>query len=412
MNKITSSLMQDRQFRRYFTFLLSFCLLLFMITILFAHTLTNSAKSLLLSHDEAIASSLIQQGIAENVIAKALTGNGDVTQEGADFLVKIGLRPALETKLLPQLYHFYKFTLCSSFAVMLPVCLLLITVSLLFLHRREQLYLRACSVIDSYISNDYAHRLPQTEEGAVYQMFSSVDRLATMLQAQNEVQQQSKIFLRNTISDISHQLKTPLAALSMYQEIMENEPDQPAVIQKFASKTGLALRRMEQLIGSLLKITRLDAGNIIFDKQPCRLPELISQAINELTIRAVNEHKTIVLDGPADDVLLCDPAWTGEAIGNIAKNALDHTNAGGTIRILWDSSPLTTRIRISDDGNGIAPEDIHHIFKRFYRSSKSSDTPGIGLGLPLAKSIVEGQNGTISVQSTLHAGTTFTILFS
>ncbi|MDE6387752.1 MAG: HAMP domain-containing histidine kinase [Lachnospiraceae bacterium] len=412
MNKITSSLMQDRQFRRYFTFLLSFCLLLFIITILFAHTLTNSAKSMLLSHDEAIASSLIKQGVSENVIAQALTGNNDAhTQEGADFLMKIGLHPTLETKFLPHLHHFHRRILASSCAVILPVCLLLIVASLLFMHRREQLYLRACTVIENYISNDYTYRLPQTDEGAVYQMFSSVDRLATMLQAHNEVQQQSKIFLRNTISDISHQLKTPLAALSMYQEIMENEPDQTAVIQKFAAKTGLALRRMEQLIGSMLKITRLDAGNIVFDKQSCRLCELISQAISELTTRAASEHKTIVLDGSADDMLLCDPAWTGEAIGNIVKNALDHTNLGGTIRILWDSSPLTTRIQISDDGEGIAPEDIHHIFKRFYRSSKSSDMPGIGLGLPLAKSIVEGQSGTISVQSSPHMGTTFTLLF-
>lgn len=103
--------------------------------------------------------------------------------------------------------------------------------------------------------------------------------------------------------------------------------------------------------------------------------------------------------------------WTREAVGNIVKNALDHTKAGGMIQISWDETPLMFRISVSDNGDGIDEEDIHHIFKRFYRSKKSLDTQGIGLGLPLAKSIVEGQGGSIAVQSKCGAGTTFTVSF-
>lgn len=103
--------------------------------------------------------------------------------------------------------------------------------------------------------------------------------------------------------------------------------------------------------------------------------------------------------------------WTSEAIGNIVKNALDHTKQGGVIRIAWEYTPLMLRIFITDDGNGIAPEDIHHIFKRFYRSKHSLDTQGIGLGLPLAKSIIEGQGGIVSVKSEQNMGTTFTLAF-
>lgn len=109
--------------------------------------------------------------------------------------------------------------------------------------------------------------------------------------------------------------------------------------------------------------------------------------------------------------IICDMDWTSEAIGNLVKNALDHTEPGRTIHITWEKSPTMLRIFVSDNGNGIAPEDIHHIFKRFYRSKHSLDTPGIGLGLPLAKSIIEGQGGLISVQSDLNKGTTFTISF-
>lgn len=413
MDRKTHSLMQDRQFRGYYTFLITFCLLLLMTAMLFCGRLTASAKAMLLSHDEAVASSLIGQGIPEQIIAKALT-NSDTTpsQEGTVLLLKLGIRPSLDAQFLPHLDVFQKHARYSSLAVLFPVCLLLLAISLLFLHKRELLYHQAFSVIDNYIDGDYSCRLPQTDEGAVYQLFAAVDRLATMLQAQNETEQKSKIFLKNTISDISHQLRTPLAALSMYQEIMENEPDHPAVIQKFTAKTGLAISRMEQLIESMLKITRLDAGNIVFEKQICNLSGLISGAVSELTTRAANEGKRILLEGSSDETLVCDPSWTSEAIGNIVKNALDHTASGSLIHIAWDTSPITARIMISDNGDGIAPEDIHHIFKRFYRSSHSSDTPGIGLGLPLAKSIVEGQGGTISVQSAPNAGTAFTILFT
>ncbi|MBD5503613.1 MAG: HAMP domain-containing histidine kinase [Lachnospiraceae bacterium] len=413
MNRTTPSLMQDRQIRKYYTFLLTFCLLLLMTATLFCRQLTDSAKTMLLSHDKAVASSLIEQGVPENIIAKALTDDeAGQAQTGADLLEKLGIVPSLDAQFLPHLHSFRNHAWYLSLAALLPICLLLLSMSLLFLHKRDKLYRHAFSIIDNYIDGDYSCRLPQTDEGTIYQVFSSVDRLATMLQAQNETEYRSKIFLRNMISDISHQLRTPLAALSMYQEIMENEPDHPAVIQKFTAKTELALNRMEQLIESMLKITRLDAGSIIFEKRTCNLSELVSHAVNELTTRAASEGKTIISEGSPAETLVCDPSWTIEAIGNIVKNALDHTEANGTIHISWDTSPVTTRIMISDNGSGIAPEDIHHIFKRFYRSRKSSDTQGIGLGLSLAKSIIEGQGGSISVQSRPHMGTTFTILFT
>lgn len=405
--------MQDRQNRRYYTFLLTFCLLLLMTATLFCRQLTDSAKTMLLSHDEAVASSLIKQGVPENIIAKALTDDeAGQAQPGADLLEKLGIVPSLDAQFLPHLHSFRNHAWYSTLTALLPICLLLLGMSLLFLHKRDKLYRHAFSIIDNYIDGDYTRRLPQTDEGTIYQVFSSVDRLATMLQAQNETEYRSKIFLRNTISDISHQLRTPLAALSMYQEIMENEPDHPDVIQKFTAKTELALNRMEQLIESMLKITRLDAGNIVFEKRLCNLSELVSHAVDELTTRTASEGKTIIPEGSPAETLVCDPSWTIEAIGNIVKNALDHTDTNGTIHISWDTSPVATRIMISDDGNGIAPEDIHHIFKRFYRSRRSSDTQGIGLGLSLAKSIVDGQGGTISVHSTPHVGTTFTILFT
>ena len=138
---------------------------------------------------------------------------------------------------------------------------------------------------------------------------------------------------------------------------------------------------------------------------------LMQDVLERFETWAEQDHKEITLSGKDDISLNCDALWMSEAIGNIVKNALEHTQPGGHISVQWTQSPLLTQIVITDDGKGIHQEDLYNIFKRFYRSRFSSDVHGIGLGLPLAKSIVEAHGGTISVTSTLDVGTTFTLNF-
>lgn len=404
------SLWHDKQIRHYYFFLISFMLLFLGMGLLFSVDQTNSAKNIYLTHNEAIASSLLEQGVSENVVAIALT-NTDISDAGSEFLSVIGIEEKTTNSMLPYISQFQQYSLYMVIMITAFLTLILFLGTFIFFWKRKRMYLKADTVISSYINGDYSGHLPQNDEGAIFQIFASVEQLATMLQSKNETEHKAKEFLKNTISDISHQLKTPLAALAMYQEIIENEPDNLETVKEFSAKIGLSLKRMEQLIQSMLKITRLDTGNIIFEKSYYYVSEVVSHAINELTTRAENENKLILVKGDPEQKLFCDMEWTGEAIGNIVKNALDHTKQDGTIHITWERTPTMLRISISDNGNGIAPEDIHHIFKRFYRSKHSLDTQGIGLGLPLAKSIVEGQGGLISVQSELHEGTTFMLSF-
>jgi len=402
------SLCRDKQVKGFLLFLLSFALLLLSAGTIFAVYQVNDAEAVWLTHDEAVASSLLEQGVSKETIATALT-NTEISENGRSLLTAAGLGQQAETSLRPFLNQFQQSTFCMMLCtVLLLLFVLAMGISVLF-WKRKRLYQQADKVLTNYINGDYSCHLPQNHEGGIFQLFSSVEQLATMLQSKNETEHQAKEFLKDTISDISHQLKTPLAALAMYQEIIENEPDNVETVKQFAAKMGISLKRMEQLILSMLKITRLDTGNIIFEKKSCRVSELIAHSVNELTTRAKNEKKEIQIEGDDEQQLICDMEWTGEAIGNIVKNALDHTQAGGIVRITWDRTPAMFRIFISDNGNGIAPEDIHHIFKRFYRSKHSLDTQGIGLGLPLAKSIIEGQGGVISVQSEIGNGTTFTL---
>ncbi len=404
------SLLHDKYNRWYCIFIAALVPLLFLIGLTVIDTQTAATKEMFLTYDNAIATSLLEEGVSKEVIATALM-NTETDTTGNKFLAKIGLSNNTDIENLPYVSTVKNTTLISLFVMLFLWTLLLFLGTMLFLYRRERLYRKSENIIKDYIDGNYTVHLPQSNEGNIYQLLASVDQLATMLQAKNDTEQKTKEFLKNTISDISHQLKTPLSALQMYQEIIENEPDNPETVKEFSFKSGTALRRIEQLIQSMLKITRIDAGSIYFEKSNYSIPNILSHAISELTTRANHEKKEIVIDGDLKQMLYCDIEWTGEAVGNIVKNALDHTDAGGKITISWERTPAMIRIFITDNGHGIAGEDIHHIFKRFYRSKNTSGSQGIGLGLPLAKAIVEGQGGILSVQSERLQGTTFTLSF-
>ena len=404
------SLLHDKYNRQYCIFIVVLIPLLFLIGLTVIYTQTAATKEMFLTHDNAIATSLLEEGVSKEVIATALM-NTEADTTGNKFLTEIGLSNNTDIENLPYVSAVKNSTLTSQFVMLFLWTLLLFLGTMLFLYRRERLYRKSENIIKDYIDGNYTVHLPQSNEGNIYQLLASVDQLATMLQAKNDTEQKTKEFLKNTISDISHQLKTPLSALMMYQEIIENEPDNPETVKEFSFKIGTALKRIEQLIQSMLKITRIDAGSIYFEKSNYSIPNILSHAISELTTRANHEKKEIVIDGDLEQMLYCDIEWTGEAVGNIVKNALDHTDAGGKITISWERTPAMIRIFITDNGHGIAGEDIHHIFKRFYRSKNTSNSQGIGLGLPLAKAIVEGQGGILSVQSERLQGTTFTLSF-
>lgn len=213
------------------------------------------------------------------------------------------------------------------------------------------------------------------------------------------------------ISDISHQLKTPLAALNIYNGLLQGETEELPELQEFTTLSEKELDRIETLVQNLLKITKLDAGSIVFEKTSENVADILGEVELHFAYRAKQEQKELVLSGDDHISLFCDHDWMIEAIENIVKNAFDHTEQGKFIRIEWKQSASMVQIIIKDNGNGIHPEDLHHIFKRFYRSRFSKDKQGIGLGLPLAKMIIEAHRGTIEVDSELGIGTTFTLNF-
>ena len=280
-----------------------------------------------------------------------------------------------------------------------------------YFRKQNQIMEQAVSQINAYLDGNRNARIECDYEGELYRLFHSVNSLATVLNAHADNELREKEFLKNTISDISHQLKTPLAALNIYNGLLQDEDIEVSSVKEFADLSEQELDRIETLVQSLLKITRLDAGAIVLEKNAENVADMMRDIELHFAYRARQEKKEIILSGSDHLSLFCDRDWLNEAIDNIVKNAFDHTESGATIRVAWKELPSGVQIVITDNGCGIHPEDIHHIFKRFYRSRFSKDKQGIGLGLPLAKAIVEAHNGTIEVDSELGIGTTFTMNF-
>lgn len=301
-------------------------------------------------------------------------------------------------------------------SVWIPVLIILAGVAIWiaalgYFRRQNRLLEDAVTQIHLYLDGNVDARIECNEEGELYTLFHSVNSMAAILNAHAANELREKEFLKDMISDISHQLKTPLAALNIYNGLLQDETESLSEVKEFAALSEQELDRIEMLVQSLLKITRLDAGAIVFEKTEENVAEMMKDVELHFAYRAGMEQKQIVLSGADDITMVCDRDWMIEAMDNLVKNALDHTKTGDTVHVEWQTGSSALQIRVRDNGCGIHPEDLYHIFKRFYRSRFSKDQQGIGLGLPLAKAIIEAHSGTIEVDSELNVGTTFTINF-
>ncbi len=278
-----------------------------------------------------------------------------------------------------------------------------------YFHKQHKIMETAVTEIDDYLIGDTNARIECDDEGEMYKLFHSVNTLVSVLNAHIENEFRTKEFLKDTISDISHQLKTPLAALNIYNGILQSETENLPDLKEFTILSEQELDRIEVLVQNLLKITRLDAGTIIIEKKIENVSDIMHDIEQHFAYRAKQEQKELILSGEDDITLFCDREWMIEAVSNLVKNAFDHTNAGKRICVEWKQMSNMLQIVVEDNGCGIHSEDIYHIFKRFYRSRFSKNTQGIGLGLPLAKAIVELHGGNMKVDSVWGKGSAFMI---
>lgn len=387
------------------------CLISFLLAGGIATLLAKNFQQELLLHDYGVAGHLLNNEKELSISAFTSQPNENDIERGRAALASIGYDETTSMRFLPAVQIYRNQTMFSVFLLLVFLFGAIYLSLFLYLRRQHKAFSNAENTIRQFLGGNTTSRIECSQAGDWYSLFHAINEMATILSAHAENQRQTKEFLQDIISDVSHQIKTPLSALKMYHEIIESHKNDAATVSSFTEKSQREIKRMEDVIYTLLKLARLDAGIIQMEKAPENLSVLMQDVLERFETWAEREHKTITLSGKENVVLSCDALWVSEAIGNIVKNALEHTENGGHIEVKWSQSPLMTQIEISDDGKGIHPEDLYNIFKRFYRSRFSSDVHGIGLGLPLAKSIVEAHGGTISVTSSLGAGTTFTLNF-
>ncbi len=244
------------------------------------------------------------------------------------------------------------------------------------------------------------------EEGELSILRTNIYKAATMLKTQNEQLEDDKTQLATALADISHQLKTPLTSMMVMNDLLMDETDE-AKREELLRTQSAQLDRMNWLIQTLLKISKLDAGTIVLKKEEAALSELVEEAVRPFLIQMDVRNIACRLD-VAKEKITCDRNWTIEALKNIIKNCIEHMDDGGTLSIEADDTNLFSRITIKDNGCGIPPEDLPHIFERFYKG-KNAGKDSVGIGLALSKRILEGEHGEITVQSTEGVGTSFFI---
>ncbi len=264
----------------------------------------------------------------------------------------------------------------------------------------------------SYITKvqDYSS-LPEMQkisEGRMGILQSEIYKVITILLEQYSSEHDQKKYMSDMMSDISHQFKTPLTAISLMNELLMNETVGDEQRLEYTGKIDAQINKMTWLLKSLLTLSQLEAGVLEMKAEKAELNKLIKDLSEPLLIMAEVAEVEYICSIPDRIVLRLDIHWFKEALSNIIKNCIEHTNKGGFVRISASQNNLHTSIVIEDNGKGIEKEHLPHIFERFYKAGNSSHD-SVGIGLAMARQIIRAHDGKIEVESEIGKGTKFTI---
>ena len=281
---------------------------------------------------------------------------------------------------------------------------------LLFYDRRQK---KMTAELTDYLSRlnsgKYDMDISSNGEDGFSRLKNEIYRTIVRLREQSERSRQDKINLKNSISDISHQIKTPLTSISVMLDRISNDRDMPENIKRrLLTDVKHSSNYIISLVQSLLTLSRLDADSITMKQEDVSVKELLKICSERTEILAELGDVSVIVQDCGNISLNCDKKWMSEAIINILKNCIEHSKSGGMVTVSAFQNKLFTTIIIKDNGSGIPKNELPHIFERFYKGS-GSDENSIGIGLSLAKAIIEKNNGYISVKSKVSEGSCFMI---
>lgn len=245
-------------------------------------------------------------------------------------------------------------------------------------------------------------------EGELGILRSEIHKMTVRLREQQQTLQEDKVYLANSLADLSHQLRTPLTSMNLVAELLTREDLTPQRKAKLCRELSQLLGQMDWLVTTLLKLSKLEAGTIPFRSETIPLEQLVEQAAAPFLIPMELREQAFRVE--CSGTFTGDVHWTAEAVGNLIKNAMEHTPAGGEITIRGRENALFSELVVEDTGPGIDPQDLPHLFERFYRGS-SRTSHGFGIGLSLSQRIVTGQGGTIQARNRSPQGAQFILRF-
>lgn len=298
-------------------------------------------------------------------------------------------------------------TSCGIFTFV--VCLIFAVFSVILFAQRNRKIKNLTESIDRVLHGNRSFKINDNNEGEFSILENEIQKMVVALKSQADELEKEKLYLSDSIADISHQLRTPLTSINLVITLFQS-PDLTSErrAELLAQLTRLT-RKIDRLVTVLLKISKIDAGTVKFEQKQVSIAQIIEKAAEPLAVLLDVRGQTLITK-IEDEAYIGDFAWTVEAIGNILKNCSEHTPSGGTITVSADETPVFTQITITDSGNGFDKEDLPHLFERFYKG-KNSSSESFGIGLALAKGIIIGQNGTIKADNCFEGGARFTIKF-
>ena len=281
----------------------------------------------------------------------------------------------------------------------------------IYLKQRDKKINQITQYINEIKNRKYDLNINENSEDELSNLKNELYKITIMLKEESEISRQDKENIKMSVEDISHQLKTPLTSIMIMLDNLKDNPNMDEdTKQKFIFEISKQVDWINWLVISILKLSRLEADVVKFSNNKIKVKKFIDEIIGNLEIPIEIKNQKISIEGDEDASFIGDYKWQQEAITNIIKNAIEHNKENGKITIKYEENVLFTKITIIDEGQGIAKEDLKHIFERFYKAQNSSDN-SVGIGLSLAKNIIEKNNGMINCKSEIGNGTEFIVKY-
>lgn len=298
-----------------------------------------------------------------------------------------------------------------NIAIIVLLGVIAIIVALIYTNKRDKSLRSINKYLDKVNNGNYELKIEDNGEDEISRLRNELYKTTILLRESAENSEKEKTNLSNSLADISHQLKTPLTSIRIMLDNIEENPNMDEKTRnEFIEEISRQIDWISSLVISLLKLAKFDAGAIVMQDTQINVKKLIDNVINNLAIMI--DIKNIKIEEKIDEdvILRADYNWQLEALTNIIKNCIEHSKEDSKIKIEVENNSIFVKIKITDEGEGIAKEDLSHIFERFYKSKQASEN-SMGIGLSLAKTIIEKENGYIKVDSELGKGTTFEIKY-